>query len=74
MKALEYKADFTLIKQIVKSLEDTPVFPRKYMIHCFIDSLACVVLKAFDPPLKKVFCKDYNGAFRFKGGGGGGVR
>jgi hypothetical protein len=39
------------------------------MIHCF----GCVsVLKAFDPPLKRVFCQDYNGAFRFKGGGGGG--
>jgi hypothetical protein len=35
MKALEYKADFTLIKQIVKSLEDIQVLSRKYMIHCF---------------------------------------
>jgi hypothetical protein len=26
MKALEYKADFTLIEQIVKSLEDIQVF------------------------------------------------
>jgi hypothetical protein len=32
---LEYKADFTLIEQIVKSLEDIRGFFRKYMIHCF---------------------------------------
>jgi hypothetical protein len=30
LKALEYKADFTLIEQIVKSLEDIPVFFRNY--------------------------------------------
>jgi hypothetical protein len=35
MKVLEYKADFTLIEQIVKSLEDIQVSFRKYIIHCF---------------------------------------
>jgi hypothetical protein len=31
MKALEYKADFTLIEQLVKSLEDIQVFFRIYI-------------------------------------------
>jgi hypothetical protein len=50
MKALEYKADFTLIEQIVKSLEDIRVFFRKYMIRKYMIVSVCVsVLKAFDP-------------------------
>jgi hypothetical protein len=41
------------------------------MIHLTFVSVCVSVLKAFDPPLKRVFCQDYNGAFRFNGGGGG---
>jgi hypothetical protein len=32
----------------------------------------CNVLKASEPPLKRLFCQDYNGTFRFKGAGGAG--
>jgi hypothetical protein len=33
MKALEYKADFTLIEQIVKSLEDIKVSFRNIIVN-----------------------------------------
>jgi hypothetical protein len=35
MKALEHKADFTLIEQIVKSLEDIQVFFVNIWFICF---------------------------------------
>ena len=28
----------------------------------------CNVLMAFDPPFERLFCEDFNGGFRLKGG------
>jgi hypothetical protein len=60
--------DFTLIEQIVKSLEDIQVFFRKYIIIDSLFRFVSVFWRHLTPSLKRVFCQDYNGAFRFKGG------
>jgi hypothetical protein len=59
---LEYKADFTLIEQIVKSLEDIQVFFRKYMIHCFG---LCQCFEGTGPPVEKGILSGLKWCFSF---------
>ena len=74
MKALEYKADFTLIEQIVKSLEGIQVFFRKYMIHSFHCFGLCQCFEGIRPPVEKGILSGLITMVLFvlKGGGGGG--